>query len=253
MARIAVVDGCAADRDKLCRVLAAQPLVHTVVECASEEELQAAGKFDVVFLALAWEGRELGVEIALRLNDAQPDCAVVFCTAFPELSPEAYCARHVCLVTKDRLEELVPRALALAAANGHGLRVPHPFVAPYRGGVRIIEQERVLYVERRGRASFFYLMDGEVVSTPKKLSELLADIGEGRFVRCHASYMVNMDEVAEMRRQIFELKNGIQVPISRSYQPAVREAFDEYMTNTERDEDEDAEGRSCARGRRMVE
>lgn len=239
MARIAVVDGCAADREKLCRILAAQPEDHVIISCASEQDMYAAGECDVVFLALAWEGRELGVDIALRLNDAWPDCAIVFCTAFPELSPEAYNARHVCLVTKDRLEELVPRALCLVNASGSRTHVSHPFVAPHRGGVRIVEQEKVLYIERRGRASYLYLTDGETVSTPKKLSELLDDVGPGRFARCHASYVVNMDEIAERRRQLFELKNGVQVPISRSYQPAVREAFERYMTRADSEDDEE--------------
>lgn len=225
--RVAVLDGCASDREAMVCALRAQDPEMEIVKCASAEEFFQGDPFQIAFVALLWDGREEGIDIARRINAEQPECSVVFCTNYPELSPDAYSARHACLITKSRLEELLPRALALAKVQC-AQPMLRPLAAPHRGGVRFIQQEQLLYAERQLRTSYLHLCGGEIVATPKKLSELLEELDAVRFIRCHTSYLVNIGFVLELQRQSLVLVNGAVVPVSRSYRAAVRRTLSAY-------------------------
>lgn len=210
----------------VCALRALDPEME-IVECASAEEFFQAEPFQIAFVALLWDGREEGVGIARRINAEQPECAVVFCTNYPELSPDAYNARHACLITKSRREELLPRALALAGMQ-RLQPLLRPLAVPHRGGVRFIEQERLLYAERQLRTTYLHLCGGEIVATPKKLTELLEELDQTQFARCHTSYFMNIGYVFELQRQNVVLVNGVKVPVSRSYRACVRHALSMY-------------------------
>ena len=61
-----------------------------------------------------------------------------------------------------------------------------------------------------------------VTSRLEELEEQLADTD---FVRCHKSYLVNLDEIRRFRRTEFVMRNGERIPISRNFQETVKTKF----------------------------
>ncbi len=45
------------------------------------------------------------------------------------------------------------------------------------------------------------------------------------FVRCHKSYVVNLDNAIQLENQTFRLINGSEIPISRSAHPESKAAY----------------------------
>ena len=55
------------------------------------------------------------------------------------------------------------------------------------------------------------------------LEELMDRLQEQRFIRIHKSYIVNFDHISEFCRQSIVLRDGTQLPVSRTYRAAVSE------------------------------
>jgi len=70
----------------------------------------------------------------------------------------------------------------------------------------------IVYIKLRDKSVIkMYAVFGNVEE------QLLAD---GRFVRCHRSFIVNLNEIMTMGKKELTMKNGSRIPISRGYSQA---------------------------------
>ena len=67
------------------------------------------------------------------------------------------------------------------------------------------------------------------------LLELEQRLPADRFLRCHKSYLVNMDHVKRMEKTSFIMDDGRRIPIGRTYQKICREAVFGHVTKSEQD------------------
>ena len=67
------------------------------------------------------------------------------------------------------------------------------------------------------------------------LLELEQRLPADRFLRCHKSYLVNMDHVKRMEKTSFIMDDGRRIPIGRTYQKICREAVFGHVTKAEQD------------------
>ena len=89
--------------------------------------------------------------------------------------------------------------------------------------------EDILFVESRNAKCLLHLRKGEDCPVYKKLDEIEAALQDNRFLRCHQSYLVNLDYVARIDRQ-FELTTGDVVLIRQRSLKTVRQAYLDYTT-----------------------
>ncbi len=88
----------------------------------------------------------------------------------------------------------------------------------------------IRYVESINHTVHFHLHKKETVSCFASLNEfhelLLAD---KRFVKCHKSYIVNMQYVTSITGKDFVLGEGVNIPISRNVYPKVKDSYFDYF------------------------
>lgn len=90
----------------------------------------------------------------------------------------------------------------------------------------VIPKWQIVYIERDKRDTYIYF--GGVID-PLKVSDKLDDLErwvcQGTFVRCHNSFIVNLNYISQYCKTGFLMKNGAEIPISRSHQKDVKEKF----------------------------
>lgn len=92
----------------------------------------------------------------------------------------------------------------------------------------LLEVRDLLYVERDKRVSTLVNTRGEEIISSLDLSVLQEIIGWDEFIRCHNSYLVNMNYIREFRRNEFLLKGDLKIPISRRYLEEVRRRLNQW-------------------------
>lgn len=87
-----------------------------------------------------------------------------------------------------------------------------------------IPHEDISYIETMGRKVAIHTKN-ETVTYPCKLSELAQALPGHQFIRCHQSFIIQTGAVTQIAGSRIFLSDGAEIPISRTYRSAVREAF----------------------------
>lgn len=229
MYEIAVVSDNAADRERLVSLLRQQcgAAAHITAAEPGFDPENCPFTPDILFVDVVLASQQSGIRLAGVANRLWPLCQVIFVTGWLEYAPDLYQARHLCLLSKPRLEELLPGALQRAFAALDADDAPLLAVAQKSGEV-IIPQKDILYVERRLRISYIHSAL-RTVTTGRRLDELAADLQPGRFALCHNSFLVNLAQVRRLQRSQVQLTGGVMLPVSRSQFGPFREALGRHI------------------------
>lgn len=215
MVRLAVCDDEAAARETLCAMadafLSARELGHHITPYANGGELLAAGEFDVIFLDIRMRGMS-GMETARKLRAQGREGLLVFVTALEEYACDAFDVEALGYLVKpldagrfSRTMERVCKALWQREQGG--------LLIKRAGGCRRVRFSEIVYCEIMSRK--IYLHTGrEVIDYYQRLAALETQI-DGRFFKCHRSYLVNLDHVQGFTEGMARLDTGAVIPVSR--------------------------------------
>lgn len=179
---------------------------------SGRELLESDREYDLYLLDVLMPGMS-GIDTAQALAEAKGHPVVVFITSSLEsaVEEESFWAT---------MERVVRRRLGVKKAV---LPVVHN-----RVNVEL-PLERLAWFENRLHRVFVKLADGEILSVNQKLSELqLVLEPHSQFLRCHQSYLVNLDYVDKLEDSCFYMKDGQMIPISRNFYKQSKNAYYHY-------------------------
>lgn len=62
-----------------------------------------------------------------------------------------------------------------------------------------------------------------------KIKDICSEIDRTIFIQCHVSYIINMEQIHSINEKTLMLKNGTQIPISKTYRTNVKLKYIEYV------------------------
>ncbi|WP_414539887.1 LytTR family transcriptional regulator DNA-binding domain-containing protein [Stenotrophomonas forensis] len=230
---VLLVDDVALARERLRRLLAGMPQVRVDAEAATlaqaRDHLQGR-RFDLLLLDL---GLPDGHGWALPLQQPALAAHTIFVTALPhhalrafELGVADYLLKPVAAPRLQEAIERVRRLAGLAPAAGSSTRV---LAVPDAGGVRYVPLAQIDYIDMAGHYACVHV--GQQLHLLREpLARLAERLGDGELLRVHRSVLVNPLRVRSLIERhngdaLLELAEGVQVPVSRSYRPALEEAL----------------------------
>ena len=174
--------------------------------------LERGGDFDLLLLDIRMEGMD-GMETARRLRRRGDRGLVIFVTVLGELVFDAFAVEAFDYLLKpldgDRFRRVIDRAVRALERRDNGR------ILVQRGTVRrIVPLADITYGEVLGRKVYLHLQSGGLVDYYEKLENLERQV-DGRFFRCHRSYLVNLDFVLGCGGGRVTLPQGAEIPVSR--------------------------------------
>ena len=233
MYRLAVCEDEEAVRDDLClqcrNILSSVLRVeHEVVPFPSAEALEGAlatgERFDLLCLDILMAGKS-GMELAREVRTYDDRVSILFITGSEEFLKEGYAVRPIQYLFKPVQEEELERALRT------DLRLYHqPRNLTLRAGNQavVLPLEQIWYIESHNHTVEVWGAR-EARTFWVRLSRVEELLPPGRFCRCHNSFLVNLEHVAQIGRREVLLDDGRAVPVSRSFCEAVREQFVRFL------------------------
>jgi DNA-binding LytR/AlgR family response regulator len=74
-------------------------------------------------------------------------------------------------------------------------------------------------------------MDGDFKTTAQMLlDDLERELGRS-FLRCHRSYIVNMNQIKAIEPKDFRLRDGSLVPLRKNGRTALRDAYADFVSD----------------------
>jgi len=240
MMRVLIADDESPARDKLHRWLSEQGDVEVVSR--AEDGLQAAAAIerlrpDVAFLDIQMPGLN-GLEVAAQLEqDTAP--LIVFVTAFDEHAVKAFDLNAVDYLLKpydkdrllrsltrvrDRLGNADLRASAVTTARGQ-TNSSERLLVPEGERLQLIDSSSIDWLEADDNYVHVHTAN-RVYMLRRTLQDLLAQLGEQRFVRIHKSAAVSISAISSFT-PLFKgdyevlLRSGRTLRLSRRYKDAL--------------------------------
>lgn len=186
-------------------------------------------KFDIVIMDIEWSGKERGLAAVERLLKTDPDVGIIYLTGYTEkyvqqifLSPVNASGFLVKPVSEDMLKRNIEKAI-----EDRKERRRNKFVFQKNGSIHSVDFCDIRYLESCAHKIMIVTKAGRY-DCYGKLDEL-AERFPPDFVRCHKSYLVNMDEICEFQNKfVIELKDGVKIPVTKSRYGEVKKIYFEY-------------------------
>lgn len=188
-------------------------------------DMEEGAYFDIVFLDIYMEDT-MGNEIAHQLRAMGYQGEIVFLTASPDFAIESYDVDASGYLLKpldyEKLKMVMDRITRNIAPSAYQIR--------QRTTVTKVVYHEILYIESSNSKCILHTESGGAYTIYKTLNTIEKELGDRRFLRCHQSFLVNMDHIKQIEKQ-FLLSNGDVVPIRQRGVKLVRQAYMDYIAS----------------------
>ena len=188
--------------------------------------LDAIDRFDVIFLDIQMEQPD-GMETAKLLRRRGDHSLLVFVTVLKELVFDAFQVEAYDYLLKPldraRFKQTMERVL-----RSLDRKTAEDIVIQRGTGCEVVLLSDIVYCEVLGRKIYLHKHDGTVSDYYDKLEDLERRV-DGRFFKCHRSFLVNLDYVRGCQDGQVLLAQGERIPASRLRERELTQALLRYM------------------------
>lgn len=236
--RIGICDDSKEDREEAKRVLSQSKVVKAgeqQIVCLSPDDLivdleEGLFTYDLIVMDIEFGKEEYnGITLSKWINRVVPLCQIIYLTDFLEFAPEVYETEHCYFVLKKNMEIMLPLAAEKAFRLYEKYKKGSFIELISDGRKRYLQIRDIICIEKEDRKLHVYTTQGEYYSYQSLTA--VARKCSWEMVRCHGSYMVNLQYVTRYDRENITLINDMEIPIGRSYQEQTKEAYLNYWVD----------------------
>ena len=180
--------------------------------------------YDIIFMDI-YIGNELGINVAKKLRELGYGNILIFSTVTDEYAVEGYSVKASGYLIKPYSQSGISAVLDGILEN----YVDEALEVRSRNTVRYIPFTDISYIESCNNRCIVHT-NKEEITVYKKLDEIQISLKDSsfRFLRCHRSYIVNMDHIVAAKDN-FLLDNGDIVLIKAKNSAAIKKEYMDYI------------------------
>lgn len=183
-------------------------------------------RYDIYFLDVDMPEMR-GTDLAKELRQRYPMAVICFITSYEEYAYEAFRAEALDYLVKPVKYTELRHTLNRCAIQIQYCRDTNAAKKRYlevrtNRGSSLLDVKDIIYIEKRRNQCVFHLDDGELVSY-MTLSEAYEKLDKEVFFYVHQGYIVNFAQIREVKQKVVCLGKNREIPISRKYQPQIRQ------------------------------
>lgn len=166
---------------------------------------------------------ENGIDTARRIRKMTERTPIVFTTNHESYSVEGYTVQAYRYLLKPIGDEDCSVCLTHAAKLAEN-KSQELFMITQKGKQTLIYYKDIIYVEAEEHYCHIYLKNGDI-KYRKRFNDLVEEVPQDQFLRCHRSYIVNRNQIYSWEKQNLIMHDGCRVPVSRAYRDMVNKAI----------------------------
>lgn len=202
---------------------------HVRLFSSGEELLEAVrspGRLHVLFLDIYMPGLS-GMETARQIRLRDEEMAIIFATTSQEHGLDSFEVQASDYLVKPFRQTDVERALDWCLEHrAESLRCLPVYA---EGENQEIPLASIEYIEILDHRAYIHRIKGALLVTRRGLDELEGAVNSRDFLRCHRSYLVNMNHIQGLKGNYFRMAGGDEVPIGSSNKARVRSSFLDWL------------------------
>lgn len=186
-------------------------------------------KFDIIFMDIELEETN-GIDVANEYYKINKNVKIVFITNYGDKYSQAIFLSSADFkpfgyVTKP-VNKSVVRKLCVQAYNQLINTGEKIYTILSHNSYYDVHMNDIMYVESCGRQVTFYMESGGFLDSYKNISQVSCELDEN-FVRCHRSFIVNLNyvKIIDEKNSSVTLNNGAIIVVSRRMMPEFRRLY----------------------------
>lgn len=160
-----------------------------------------------------------GIDLAARIQSEYSYIHIIFCTGYLKYFEDIFQVNPIyCIykpVTTERLENVIEKLNKEMEIT----RTKYITVKLYKK-IQHIRTNTIKYAEINDRHVNIYT-DNNIYESIESMSRIEERLG-ANFVRCHKSYLINLDKMRKLDENKMILEDGTEVAVSRRYRARVK-------------------------------
>lgn len=234
MINIAVCDDRPEDRESIKKYIAgyfdSNPHNYKTSEFEKGEDLLAEyideyRFFDIIFMDIFMSG-ENGIQTSKKIRQYCQRVKIIFMSTSREFALESYDVFAYGYLLKplehEKLKVLLDKYIKEVEANEKSLAIYT------KGNINNIRYADIVYIESKNTAVIIHTADKEKYKIYDKLDNIELRLENRRFLRCHQSYIINMDYVISVDKE-FKTKTDERVLIRKRSLREIKEKYYKYI------------------------
>ena len=227
--KIAICEDVAEDVGRLTSLIESCEYATNIESFQNGEEFVTSftkGQYDLVFLDIYMDGIN-GVDVAESIRRTDRRVVIIFTTKSEDFTKESYRLNAYKYLVKPLTPAEVSNALELARLKrDKGMNDVYTIIVD--GRVIKIPFDDVYYADVHGYKSLLHTPDGaiEVNASIDSIEKLMPP---PRFLRCHRSFVVNLDYVKGIDDGDFIMTNGDRAYIRVKAFRKMKAAYEDYL------------------------
>lgn len=148
-----------------------------------------------------------GMELAANIRKHLPNSLIIFITAHSKYALDAFELSIFRYIDKETIPKKLPLAIADALKMIH-LQEDQYYLLSYNRVHRKILLKDILYIQREGKNSIFYLANQDTLKERKSLVPIMESLNSSDFIFIDRGIIVNLIHIVCIRDTTIELDNG---------------------------------------------
>ena len=181
--------------------------------------------YDLILLDIEMPGFS-GMELPQQIKGFLPNVRIIFVTSHTEYAIDAFELSIFRYVPKNNLEAKLPAAV-LDAARLIELEAGQEYTIQTASRMEKIPFKDIFYVQRDGKNAMIVSSAG-TAKVRKSLQQVFDELNTPEFIFIDRGCIVNIIHIMKISDGMTVLKNGEQLPISRSHLQEVKQKINEF-------------------------
>ncbi len=188
-------------------------------------EIEDGIKFDVIFLGVEEDGK-INIETAYRLRDLGFVNDIILVSSTVSYAIDGFCTKASGYILKSWDYSSMKNVMDRITDD----LLSDVYLIKQRSSIFKIYVKDIVYIESDNTKCFIYTANGKKHVVYKHLSKIEEELSNDMFLRCHQSYLVNMNYVESVDKE-FILQNGSAVCIRQKSLKEMRSRFVEFFNS----------------------
>lgn len=167
-----------------------------------------------------------GMELSEKIKPYLPNVKIIFITSHIEYAIDAYELSIFRYVPKNNIDKRLVSAI-IDAAKLIELESGQEYIIQTNSRLERIPYKEIYYIQRDGKNVSIVSSMG-VSKVRRSLHQVYVELNTAEFIFIDRSYIVNIIQIMKISEGIAFLKNGEQLPISRSHLQEVKQQINRF-------------------------
>lgn len=184
--------------------------------------------FDVIFLDI-YMGGDNGIETAEKIREFDSQCKIIFTTTSTDHALDSFKVFPFNYLIKPITKEMFNMVFEKAILNIDKEK-QKSITVKTENQIKNILYKDIKFIESVSRKIYIHTTQGEIYIY-SKLDDVENEINDERFLRCHKSFLVNMDYITSVEDYSFILTDSTEVPIKQRTFASIKKNYYTYIVD----------------------